>query len=253
MALRQIGANLTTPRGALAKRPTTHATLSQPSIVAAHAELRTAIHEAEAAGGAADHKLQTLHRQLQSISNRLDAARHEKLASSERARLLRDEIGQLKHQLARNHAAIEARDRRIELSRESLRESSAKLESLRVRHQIGQSRLHARVMHLGTLHERALVRAQQHAGLSRQRTRERLATGVPRWLDAADGLPSQHFDECWARWRDAAARRGRCKAVARAAVERMRHSELALAMRAWRLNSEIRRARRPALLDGPLG
>ena len=253
MALRQIGANLTTPRGALAKRPTTHATLSQPSIEASQSALRTAIHEAEAAGGAADHKLQTLHRQLQSISNRLDAARHEKLASSERARLLRDEIDQLKHQLARNHAAIEARDRRIELSRESLRESSAKLESLRVRHQIGQSRLHARVMHLGTLHERALVRAQQHAGLSRQRTRERLATGVPRWLDAADGLPSQHFDECWARWRDAAARRGRCKAVARAAVERMRHSELALAMRAWRLNSEIRRARRPALLDGPLG
>lgn len=101
----------------------------------------------------------------------IDHAREAQLLAKERAR-----------QLEQQRAALEARERRIALSRESLVDHGKTLEVLRARAGVLDEVLRARSFQLGSASERLRERRQQFRELARRRLEVRVQLGTAQWL-----------------------------------------------------------------------
>lgn len=198
--------------------------LADATLVAA----RAALAEATATAASLDARVLRLRELLETSGRRLAARQAGQAEQGALAGSLRAQLAERHRQLDVHQQGVAARELRIRLSRQTLLETSHKLEALRARGGVAEEALRAKSVQLGVLTERLRERRLQKLELQRLELVQRVRVGPERWR------PPTRCDEALAAWRAAAAARRVNLERLRGGVLLWRAAALHAAMVAWR-------------------
>lgn len=162
---------------------------------------RAACEEAEATRDALAAKMMVLRDHLKAYNERVERRDATAESLKERSEELALHAHDSEQTVELMREGISACDKRLDLTKQLLRESARKLEALRTRGGVAEEMHRAKTIALGVAGERLLERAQQLRAVTLHCMEQRLRVGLDTWL------PMQKRGLALAKWRDAATSR----------------------------------------------
>lgn len=205
-----------------------------------HAAHRSALREAELQSIIMEARLARGREQLSDTIHRLEARQAGKIVVDEQIDDLRARTAERDRELDLHTEALAARELRITLCRQLLKDDWAKLETLRYRGALAEELLRVKSLELGRVSEELSDRRRQLTAFSRHRLEQRVRVGIERWL------PAHLCDEALGVWRERIASRHRQRERLRGVVRIWGGSALHAAWTSWRgfVSGAARRAKR---------
>ena len=195
----------------------------KPTVASASAALR----DAEAEHAATEALVASKREELAARKAKTEEASNSLVLSRSQLSALQTQKRHCQLQLGRWSDGLAAREHRLALSRDTLLETSQKMEALRLRGCAASEQLFLRSSELGQLADRLAERRQQLRSLRSQTVMLRLQLGQGRWP------PKEKRERAFALWRSRLAQIERTRENLRRAALRFRGATLLGGLRRW--------------------